>query len=55
MSNLSTSLFKAIKYFLAGKSDVSTPVAWSNSFLATIFDKSNNTLTLSLIWLSDSG
>ena len=28
MSSLSTSAFKAIKSFLAAKSDVSTPVAW---------------------------
>ena len=33
MSSLSTSTFKAIKSFLAAKSDVSTPVAWSNYFL----------------------
>ena len=32
MSNLSTSTVKAIKSFLAAKSDVSTPVACSNSF-----------------------
>ena len=30
MSILSTSAFKAIKYFLAAKSDVSTPVALSH-------------------------
>ena len=33
MSSLSTSNFKAIKSFLAVKSDISTPVEWSNSFL----------------------
>ena len=33
MSSLSTSAFNAIKSFLAAKSDVSIPVAWSNSFL----------------------
>ena len=33
MSSLWTSGFKALKYFLAIKSDVSTPVAWSDSFL----------------------
>ena len=38
MSNLSTSAFKAVKSFLAAKSDVSTPVAWSNSFLVAYFD-----------------
>ena len=32
MSSLSTSAFKAIYYFVAAKSDISTPVAWSNSF-----------------------
>ena len=32
MSSLSTSAFKAIKSFLAANSDVSTPVACSNSF-----------------------
>ena len=32
MSNLSSSAFKARKSFLAAKSDVSTPLAWSNSF-----------------------
>ena len=32
ISSLSTSTFKAIKYFLAAKSEISTPVAWSNSF-----------------------
>ena len=31
MSSLSTSVFKAIKSFLAGKSDVSASVACSNS------------------------
>ena len=29
MSNLSTSAFKAIKSFLASKTDVLMPVAWS--------------------------
>ena len=29
---MSTSVFKAMKSFLAAKSDVSTPVAWSNYF-----------------------
>ena len=33
MSNLSISVFKAIKVFLAGKSNVPTPVAWSYSFV----------------------
>ena len=33
MPNLSTSAFKAIRSFIAAKSDASTPVAWSNSFL----------------------
>ena len=33
ISSLSTSAFKAIKSFLASKSDVSTPVAYSKSFL----------------------
>ena len=32
MANLSTSAFKAIKPFLADKSDVSMPVACSNFF-----------------------
>ena len=32
MSSLSTSAFKAIKSLLAAKSDVSIPVACSNSF-----------------------
>ena len=32
MSILSTSAFKAIKSFIAAASDVSTPVACSNSF-----------------------
>ena len=32
MFSLSTSAFKAIKSFLAAKADVSTSVAWSNSF-----------------------
>ena len=32
ISTLSTSALKAIKSFLATKSDVSTHVAWSNSF-----------------------
>ena len=32
MSSLSASDFKAIKSFLVAKSDVSMPVAWSNSF-----------------------
>ena len=32
ISNLSSSVFKARKSFLAAKSDVSTPVAWSNYF-----------------------
>ena len=49
MSNLSTSAFKTIKPFLAAKSDVSALVACSNSFLVASFDKSNTTLTLSLI------
>ena len=31
MSNLSISAFKAIKSFLAAKSDESTPAAWLNS------------------------
>ena len=33
MSRLLTSAFKGIKPFSAAKSDGSTPVAWSNSFL----------------------
>ena len=33
MSSFSTSAFKAGKPFLAAKSDISTHVAWSNSFL----------------------
>ena len=33
MPNLSTSGFKVIKPYLAAKSDVSTPLAWSNSVL----------------------
>ena len=33
MSSLSTSAFKAIKYFLAAKSNVSMPAACSNYFL----------------------
>ena len=33
MSNLSASIFKAIKSFLAAKSDVLMPVVWFNSFL----------------------
>ena len=33
MSSLSTSAFKATKSFLAAKSDVSMPIACSNSFL----------------------
>ena len=33
MSSFSTSVFNAIKYFLIAKSDVSTPAAWSKSFL----------------------
>ena len=49
MSSLSISTFKAIKSFLEAKSDVSTPVACSNSFLVASFYKSNTTLTLSLI------
>ena len=32
MSSLRTSAFKLRKSFLAAKSDVSTPIAWSNSF-----------------------
>ena len=32
MSSLPTTAFKAIKSFLSAKSDVSTPVVWSNSF-----------------------
>ena len=32
MSNLPTSAFKAVKYFLAVKSDLSMPVAWPNSY-----------------------
>ena len=48
MCGLSTSAFKATISFLAAKSDVSTPVACSNSFY-----KSNS--TLSLTWRSDSG
>ena len=33
MSSLSTSAFKAMKSYLAAKSDVSTPAAWFKSFL----------------------
>ena len=33
MFSVSTSAFKAIKSFLATKSDASMPVAYSNSFL----------------------
>ena len=33
ISSLSTSAFKAIKYFLVAKSDVSTHATCSNSFL----------------------
>ena len=32
MPSLSISAIKAMKSFLAAKSDASTPVAWSNSF-----------------------
>ena len=32
MSSLSVLPFKEIESFLAAKSDVSTPVTWSNSF-----------------------
>ena len=49
MSSLSTSASKATESFLAAKSDVSTPVPCSNSFLVAYFDKSNTTSTLSLI------
>ena len=35
MSSLSTSAFKAMKSILGAKSDASTPVAWSNSFLVS--------------------
>ena len=34
MSSLSTSAFKAIKSFLAAKSDIAMPAACSNSFVA---------------------
>ena len=44
-----------MKSFSGATSDVSTPVAWSNSCLVASFDKSNTTLTLSLIWKSGSG
>ena len=33
MFNLSSPDFKAIKYFLVAKSDVSTPSGWPNYFL----------------------
>ena len=37
MSNMSSSAFKTIKSFLTAKSDVSTPVSWSNFFLVANF------------------
>ena len=37
MSSLSTWAFKATKYLLAAKSDVSMSVTWSNSFLVAYF------------------
>ena len=55
MSSLPTRAFKAMKFFLASKLDASLPVACSNSLLAAKLVKSSCTLTLFLIWLSDSG
>ena len=47
--------FQSNKIYLAAKSDVSTALACFNLFLVVCFDKSRNTLILSLIWVSDSG
>ena len=52
MPSLLTSAFNAMKSFLAAKSDVSMPVAWSNYIS---WSKSNTILTFSLICLSCSG
>ena len=51
MRSFSTLAFKVVKSLLAAKSDVSTSVAWSNSFFVALFDKSNTISILSLIWL----
>ena len=49
MSSLSTLVFKVTKSFLASKSDVTKPAAYSNSYLVVQFNKSNTTLNFSQI------
>ena len=55
MPSLSILVFKVTKYILASKSDVTKPAACSNFYLVVQFNKSNTTLTFSLIWLFGAG